>query len=479
MNTSEKQVVFVCQRCHQLIKLDKSFSNCTNQDVLDRLRRESAEQRSGKKLVCEELTAPVFYDEACESILAEEIASTGKLHDSDDEKHDDKSDKCDEHLPQRTTFCHDGEPMIASYDVRKLIEDNKSDPEKKFDLFNMLGEPCDIDHPLCEKCADSLIEDIELEAKKYEQSIKEMKEFFDDFDPSNVGAMACSIDDLKVDLEKANREHDDLEKESKTLDDQIKEAEENIKKLRQEDEQLEENVSKVFAQRAEISEKMYNVQEQLDANHALIRVQKRRLEKLCNTNVFNEAFHIMAQDQYGKINGLRLGSSKGSQIDWPELNAAWGETALLVHCLANKLNFKFQRYEIVPFGSNSYIKVLNKNDTYPLYSGFRLIRNTRFDSAMMAFLDMVNQLQELIETRDINFKLPYKIDVQAGKIYDPHNRSAAYSIKPTFTPPEQWTRALKWMLTNLKWALTWVVHLQATEKPVVNRASESVENIGK
>lgn len=35
------------------------------------------------------------------------------------------------------------------------------------------------------------------------------------------------------------------------------------------------------------------------------------------------------------------------QVEWAEINAAWGQTLLLLHTIARKLDYKFEKY--VPF----------------------------------------------------------------------------------------------------------------------------------
>jgi len=52
------------------------------------------------------------------------------------------------------------------------------------------------------------------------------------------------------------------------------------------------------------------------------------------------------------------------------------------------------------------------------------------------------------------FALPYRM-AEKGKIEDPAN-GKTYSIKIQLNSEENWTKALKYMLTNLKWALAWV-----------------------
>ena len=72
---------------------------------------------------------------------------------------------------------------------------------------------------------------------------------------------------------------------------------------------------------------------------------------------------------------------------------------------------------------------------------------------MVAFLDCVDQLKRHIETTSQpHFMLPYSID--KDKIGDMNKEF--YSIKTQFNTQERWTKALKFLLTDLRWALTWV-----------------------
>ena len=46
--------------------------------------------------------------------------------------------------------------------------------------------------------------------------------------------------------------------------------------------------------------------------------------------------------------------------------------------------------------------------------------------------------------------------MERGKIEDTGGSGQTFSIKMQFNSEEQWTKALKFMLTNLKWGLAWV-----------------------
>ena len=109
----------------------------------------------------------------------------------------------------------------------------------------------------------------------------------------------------------------------------------------------------------------------------------------------------------------------------------------------------------MPYGSQSYIEGETK---LPLFTngGLRLFWDAKFDQGMVTFLDCLKQFLDSIEKKG-KFNFPYKID--KSKIGD---QKGFYSIKLHFNSEEQWTKALKFMLINLKWALTVVAHNKPT-----------------
>jgi len=177
-----------------------------------------------------------------------------------------------------------------------------------------------------------------------------------------------------------------------------------------------------------------------------------QLEKLKRTNVFSQTFHIWNSGHFGTINGYRLGRLPSVPVEWAEINAAWGQTALLLASLAKVVGpDPFQKYQIVPYGSYSYIKVLADGKVLPLYGtgGFRMIWDTKFDQAMLAFLDCLQQFGHEVEKHG-DLILPYEMG--NGKVKD-NNSNQWLSVKLQFNSEDLWTKACRHMLTNLKWGL--------------------------
>ena len=67
------------------------------------------------------------------------------------------------------------------------------------------------------------------------------------------------------------------------------------------------------------------------------------------------------------INGFRLGRLPGLSVDWAELNTAWGLAVLLLRALVTRVQLQLRGYELVPYGDQSYIKLLDDGKVLPLY----------------------------------------------------------------------------------------------------------------
>jgi len=166
---------------------------------------------------------------------------------------------------------------------------------------------------------------------------------------------------------------------------------------------------------------------------------------LKQTNVLNDAFCIWYDGPFGIISGLRLGKLPEVAVEWSEINAAWGQVALLLATLARQVHFSFSKYRIIPMGSTSkLVKVGSENTRYELYCTGGFFKSS-FNNAMVCILHCVQELGEYAEKTDRVMKLPYSID---------GDKIGGLSVR-TGSSDANWTRALKNFLTDLKWLVAW------------------------
>ncbi|XP_066587031.1 beclin-1-like protein isoform X2 [Prorops nasuta] len=324
-------------------------------------------------------------------------------------------------------------------------------------LFDILSSSSAADHPLCDECTDSLLLLMDQQLKLTEGEWSDYNEYLKKLEieqqqqgneDTEMENLTKELQDVKAEEQRLILELEALRKEEKAIQNAISEQQEERRRLQQEEHRYWREYSKHKRDLLLAEDECRS----LECQQAYATSQLERLKK---TNVFNATFHIWHSGHFGTINSFRLGRLPSAPVDWSEINAAWGQTTLLLNALAQKLNLTFKRYRLVPFGNHSYIEVLGQQKELPLYGsgGFKFLWDTKFDAGMVAFLDCLQQFKEEVEDGGSGFCLPYKME--RGKIEDSATGNS-YSIKIQFNSEEQWTKALKFVLTNLKWGLAWV-----------------------
>jgi len=138
---------------------------------------------------------------------------------------------------------------------------------------------------------------------------------------------------------------------------------------------------------------------------------------------------------------------------------------LLLYGIAKKFNFTFSRYNLIPIGSFSKIEKIDDGTIYELYgsndSNFsRLFLGRPLDLAIVAYLECLQEISKFAETKDKQLQLPYQIK---GELIGTDKRW--FSVKLQFNKEEEWTKALKCILTNLKYLLASCARTASTSMP--------------
>lgn len=339
------------------------------------------------------------------------------------------------------------------------LESHETQTDTLAKLFDIFSDQSDIDHPLCQECANFILDQMDNQLIQLEQECRESR----DFVTSQASASSnfpvntkCDIDFLKSEIIRMELLEKDLTSQLKRVAEDQKETDLQISEIRKERVLMDEKNEIYWTEYNRLKHQLFNLDDELLSVENQVAYYKQRKEKLSLTNVLNATFHIWHIGHFATINGFRLGRLPKEPVSWDEINAAWGQCVLLLQCLAKKIGLRFKRFKLVPYGNNSFIESLdNKSRELPLYvsGGFMFIWTAKFDQAMIAFLDCLQQFKEQVEKDESSFKLPYKME--KGKIIDSIN-GYSFSIKMQTNSEEQWTKALKFMLTNLKWSLAYV-----------------------
>ncbi|XP_065109473.1 beclin-1 [Paramisgurnus dabryanus] len=434
-SSSTMQVSFVCQRCSQPLKLDTSFN------VLDRV-------------TIHELTAPLVtvttskQPDSCEGSSVPEETFL-------ESKQDGVARKYIASARLMSTESTNSFTLIGEASDGGTMENLSRRLKVTSDLFDIMSGQADVDHPLCEECTDTLLDHLDTQLNLTEnecQNYKNCLDLLSQLQEEEEASLLAELQQLKQKEESMVQELESIEVQREAVAKELAEGRIHCQHLDTEELQYQKEYCEFKRQQLELDDDIKSVDNQM-------RYCQIQLDRHKKTNVFNATFHIWHSGQFGTINHFRLGRLPSVPVEWNEINAAWGQTVLLLHALASKMGLHFQRYRLVPYGNHSYLESLtDKSKELPLYcsGGLRFFWDNKFDHAMVAFLDCVQQFKEEVEKGDTGFCLPYRMDVDKGKIEDTGGSGGSYSIKTQFNSEEQWTKALKFMLTNLKWGLAWV-----------------------
>jgi beclin len=365
-------------------------------------------------------------------------------------------------------------------------------------LFAIMSSHSDIDHPLCQECISIIL-------SQYSTRLGSANRERD--------AYASFLKSTQQTISETQRQSD-AKKPSTAIYEQLEQTETELKQLEAEIAGLEEQI-----QRQEAEEQTYWSSRNLtddtlyqSTTHLTFLREKQvydfqRLERLQRTNVYNDTFCIGHDGYFGTINGLRLGRLPNQNVDWSEINAAWGQTLLLLATVAERLRFGFQGYRLRPQGSTSRIEKLEYPQQSPeaqrqqsggrdrglqstaanpepkvtvldLFSSGdmaigRLLNHRRFDGGMMAFLDCLGQLGSYVEKtssgeantktslRNATIRAPSTKRVLPYAIEGDKIGGVSIKLGVGFHQDENFTKACKYALTCCKFLLAHVSNLES------------------
>ncbi|KEP63175.1 UNVERIFIED_CONTAM: hypothetical protein HHA_221360 [Hammondia hammondi] len=272
---------------------------------------------------------------------------------------------------------------------------------------------------------------------------------------------------------------DDSRKEGRLrLAEDLRTAQQEYEEAEDEEERLLEEMLTLNLLQRELwhlsSARQGQIARQEEATAAMLRQREYvsgQLERLKRLNVMNDAFHIWTDGALPSINSCRIGRiSSPATPSWAEINSGWGHMCLLLDVLFRKVYVHPTHYRLVPRGPFSCL-IRRKDDTVlPLQGGGKetglsrfFYRNRHFDEATVAFLECVQELHEAL----VHFaRQPWPPYASPGvqTPWEPPDlpfaiegdRVGGLSIRLHLSQDERWTKAVKYLLIDLKWLLSYV-----------------------
>ncbi len=258
---------------------------------------------------------------------------------------------------------------------------------------------------------------------------------------------------LGIDVNEVSKSDEDIDIEYKRSLDELEKLKEEEKNLLKDEQEiidqgliLNELEKGYLANLNQQQEESHQIQEEQESHLEHIKAYNARLEILKKTNIFDDAFFIWHNGEFGTINNLRLGYLPEIPVEWSEINSAWGLVALLLSSLSRHVGYTFREYRIIPMGMFTQIALAGNENAkkYPLHFNGGYFKNS-YNTAMTYFLCCLKEFSDMAEATDRTFFLPYKIRQKGEYIGD-------LSIKYG-SDHAKWTKSLKYMLTDLRWLI--------------------------
>ncbi|XP_075399051.1 beclin-2-like [Tenrec ecaudatus] len=328
-------------------------------------------------------------------------------------------------------------------------------------ISDLLSGECELDEPLCELCTDRLLERLDRQLKTTEAETRDYKRFLEGKElttgEDTMEALQMELSGLELEESRLIQELADVEKAQKEVAGDLEAAQAETETLIEQEKQRQKESRVLECQGLELFDELTSLENRL--KHV-----QGQLDQLAKASIFNMTFDISSKGSLGIINNFKFGCLPGTPVKWTEINAAWGQTALLLLVLSKKMGLEFQRYQLFPCGNHSYLKSLaDETEKLPLYcTEGKSVLQHQFDCAMVAFLDCLQQFKA--EAEKVGLCLPYGIDVKKGRLEETGGKY--YSIKTFLNTEKQWTKALKCVLVNLKWGLAWVSQVTSKSFPM-------------
>ena len=336
-------------------------------------------------------------------------------------------------------------------DQLKVIED-VSISEENLSPLNLGGEPDRSEGPICEDCMNDVLEELKTEIAAANNELSKYTEALFELERERRSGGKTEDENEDKQLVLAQREKE-LESELDSLRREEESLLEQLRSLDSEEKDLDNDELKLRESIVSLTRTIIDSDESMEAVNRKLQYCQSSLRKLKRTSLIQEAFHIHDEGQsFPSINGLRVGRPN---VPWAEVNSALGFLCLLTDVLLKRANVSLSQYRLLPRGSYSVIIKKSDKSVLELFADessgglSRFLSGRKFDSAMVAFVQIIGELVTTLQRDDQSVAVPFAIDESEGKI-------AGVSVTLQFNSEENWNKAMRMLMTDIKWIVRYV-----------------------
>jgi len=163
------------------------------------------------------------------------------------------------------------------------------------ELFDILSDQSDVDHPLCEECADFVIDQMDHQLRILEDECRDYGDYLKSIqseETNDQNQIQSEINDLKEKLLNLEVSEKQLLEELKEVNREQSKIDEELVKHSSELQRLESEEDKYWHEYNNVRNNVYNCDDEQQSIDNQLRYAQTLFDKLKRTNVFNATFHI-------------------------------------------------------------------------------------------------------------------------------------------------------------------------------------------
>ena len=256
---------------------------------------------------------------------------------------------------------------------------------KKSQRLSKIAEKTELED-LCKNCKYRLENHLKSKISEAEAKDQEL-----DSSISEIKKQLTEIEECSQDFNDKFFTRKDSMTENEKLLKEIKEAKKKI-------EDLNNEYSRLVHEDIEIQYSLLTDNEKNNEISTRIAVVEDEIKYLKSTGYLLKIFSINSIGKIGTINGMRFGRTDSVLVPWEEINAAFGQCALILSFLFQLKSITSKIINIYPLGAYSRISYLRDDEKrYELffsdYSYSNLI--IRFNKAQQLLLELLQEFEDI------------------------------------------------------------------------------------
>ena len=221
------QVSFVCQRCSQPLKLDTSFK------ILD-------------CVTIQELTAPLLATAQLKPGETQEEEANSGEESFIETRQDGVSRRFIPPARMMSRESANSFTLIREASDGSTMENLSRRLKVTGDLFDIMLGQTDVDHPLCEECTDTLLDQLDTQLNVTENECQNYKcclEIVEQMNEDDSEQLGLELKELALEEEKLIQELEDVEKHQKIVAQNLEKVQAEAERLDQEEAQYQREYS--------------------------------------------------------------------------------------------------------------------------------------------------------------------------------------------------------------------------------------------